>query len=249
MIIHLAAAGVPVSWTIVAIYRNAYGIALDAAANWHKQSIEGGKDNPQCVIGLIGDDENGWTMKRSNLFMEYPHLERQKPDDGNWLVQTHTAPLPLSDVLAKAIADALRARLIERGYLIPRAEWEQRYPAQALTSRRFAEFSAAQDAWQTAHPDIKEPMPFDLRWAPFMQAPIGHMPPYAVGENCVYQRKPGRKWEVLEAPELSGLDDFGSQVQLLNSGWTPQEVAVLLTKEPVSVEQREEALTSPSRPR
>ncbi|MBX9793931.1 MAG: hypothetical protein K2Y02_06535 [Burkholderiaceae bacterium] len=234
MIIHLGAAGVPVSWTIIALYRDAYGVAGKAASVWHEgSSKDESHDSPQCIIELTGNDEAGWRFNRGDLWMSPRHLRRQSPDDGRWLVQHHTAPVPLSAPLAEAITAALRAKLVEFGYLIPRADWERRYPAQVMIGRRFGDFEAAHDAWRKANPDADVRMPFEPRWTPFMEAPKGYEFPFGMTETHVRTRGPDGAWERFDPPELVGIDDVGAKMRLLNSGWTPAEVAILLADEPV----------------
>lgn len=251
MIFHLYASGVPVTWCIAALYRDDYGIAHAAAAAWYgtREPKPGRRDDePQCIVELAGDDERGWRVMRSDLWMDDDRRRSQSPDDGKHLVQLHTAAVPLSEKLGAAITEALRAKLIEFGYLIPRGEWQRRYPAQAMMGRRFAEFFEAERA---ARANRKE-LPFDLKWAPYMDIPEGTHFPYSTGHlmpdgsleehdkggTPVVVTRPDDKalWTLYEHPSLPAFatrDDAQAAMRLLNSGWTPEEVAVLLTEEPV----------------
>lgn len=251
MIFHLYAAGVPVSWCIAALYRDDYGIAHSAAAAWYgmrepKSSRRG--DDPQCIIELSGNDDRGWSVVRSDLWMDEAHRQRQTPEDGKHLIQLHTAALPLSEKLGEAITEALRARLVDFGYLIPRDEWRRRYPAQAMMSARFAEFFEAERNARTK----REELPFEPKWAPFMEIPADTHFPYSTGHlmpngsleefdkggaPVVVTRPDDRSpWALYQHPSLpafSTKDETQAAMRLLNSGWTPEEVAVLLTGEPV----------------
>jgi hypothetical protein len=253
MIIHLSASGVPITWTITALYRGSYGIAHTAAETWYRRSVEtrDGRphDSPQFLLELDGDDEKGWTEKRAELWFGDHHLRMQKPDDGKWLVQTHTAPLPLSYVLSTAITEGLRRWLVGHGYLISRGQWMRRYPGQAMMAARFSEFNAAADAARDAGVDL----PYERKWAPFMETPKGTHFPFSTGfvtpdgrleehemggyTPVVVTRPDDRAaWERFEdaaLPSFATANDAKAAMRLLNSGWTPAEVAVLLADEPV----------------
>jgi len=61
----------------------------------------------------------------------------QEPDDCSWLCQFQGFPLAIPEQAKQVVTEELRRRLIDVGFLIPRAEWETRYPEQADLSRQF----------------------------------------------------------------------------------------------------------------
>lgn len=232
MIAHLSAAGVPVSWTITALYGSAFGVALCSARTWHRDD-DTDNDAPQFVVEMTDGGDAGWKVVRTELLMDARHLSRQQPDDPAWLVQDHTAPVELPAALTAAIATALRTALVDFGYLIPRADWVRRYPASALTSKRFAEFAAA----DRAASDAGVPIPYEPRWSPFMEPETHERPPYGIGKDgdivAIARNGVARAADRHDLAHIGDAAGRASAVRLLNSGWTPAEIAVLLTDEPV----------------
>ena len=134
---HFGAAGHPVSWILHGVYGTAYGVALAAARTWHARMLEERqiKTPPggQFVIAVNGD-----SVVRSDLLFEADYFCRhQEPDDCSWLCQFQGFPLAIPEQAKQVVTDELRRRLIDIGFLIPRAEWEARYPQQADLSRQF----------------------------------------------------------------------------------------------------------------
>lgn len=252
MIVHLSAAGVPVSWTIVALYRGSYGIACNSARTWHERSLaeDRHRDTPQFVVELKENGDGTWNEMRAELWMDEANLKRQSPDDRQAMVQEQTAPVPLPDTLIEAISTALKRHLTGFGYLIPRDAWHRRYPAQALIAKRFADFNEAAGAARAAGRDLA----FDTRWIMFMEAPEDTHLPYSVGfvtpagaleehdmggSRPVVVMRPDERslWTRFDHPALPPLataDDARSAMRLLNSGWTPEEVRILLGDEPLT---------------
>ena len=233
MILHLQAAGVPVSWSITALYKDSYGVAHAAAKHWYdcmSADPDGEHDSPQYVCDVVGDDQKGYTIKRDDLFMGRRHLVRQVPDDSSWLVQAQTSPVPLSITLLDVLTEALRAKLVAFGYLLPRAEWMRRYPADVMVAKRFAEFNAAYDAHCRADP--KADIPFELKWAPFMERPHGFVFPFDVAAQPTGWAVTDRGSPMLDF-ELTAEDEARIRMRLLNSGWSPDEVKILLSAQPV----------------
>lgn len=241
MILHLSAAGVPVSWAVTAVYGTSYGIAHAAATTWFERSREPSRssridDQPQFVVEVEPVGENGWSVKRSHLMMDASRLARPSHDEHRRLVQWGTGPaVPFAAVLKGVVEAALKAALVEFGWMLPRAEWERRNPVGALTSRRFAEFGAAADAALAAGIELA----FERRWTPFMETPDDfHLPWSATPEGSPPGLRCRRVPESFAAPwshpslgpDVIRTDkDAEDAARLLNSGWTPEEVAVLLT--------------------
>lgn len=136
-IFHFGAAGHPVSWVLYATYGSAYGVALAAARTWYDRMIATTRtETPpggQFVIQVRDD-----TIVRSDLLFDADYFRRhQEPDDASWLCQFHAFPLTIPDPVKHVVTEGLRQRLIDIGFLIPRAEWERRYPDQAELLRQF----------------------------------------------------------------------------------------------------------------
>lgn len=253
MIIHLGTSGVPIVWSIVALYRDSYGMARSAAEGWYGRSLETEdgltRDCPQFIVELGGDDEKGWTEKRAELWLGDHHLRKQKPDDGKWLVQMHTAPVALSDALGEAITGSLRRWLVGHGYLITRDQWQRRYPGQKMLAARFAEFTEAAEAARKAGLELA----YDRKWAPFMETPKGTHFPFSVGfvtsdgrleehdaggsvPTLVTRADDKAAWERFtdaDLPSFHTKEEASFAMRLLNCAWTPAETAVLLVSEPI----------------
>ncbi len=190
MILHLQAAGVPTSWSIVAIYRNCYGIALSSARAWMEREeadrrarptmATHEKPTPHLVVEVEKVDD-AWTLKRKDLMMSERYLRQQEHDERTELFQPQSSPFPLEDDLAAFLNDAIRTILIEFEYLIPRMEWAKRYPGQRIIADHFKAFFAADRAHRNS--GVEGDMPFELRWAQFMPAPDGFVWPFDVAAD------------------------------------------------------------------
>ena len=161
MIFHLAAAGTPTSWFITAIYSKSYGVACCSAETWYNTMLEDKvndfstypdrqPDSPQFVIELeqVDHSEPGedldvsdyhWKVVRSHLLMNTKYYKtHQQYDRSSYLIQHQaTSPFPLEESLIAALTNALREKLVEVNYFIPRKEWEQKYPEQVEYIRQF----------------------------------------------------------------------------------------------------------------
>lgn len=221
-IYHLDACGVPVSWSLTAVYAGSYGVAIHAAASWHEKH-----DSPQFVIEI----ENG-AVKRSQLFMK-PQPIQHRESDKLFLQGFRRPHLALPDGDEEIIDKALHAALVEVGFLIPDDLWDRMYPAQKLISDRFREFNAAYDAKPEG-----EKLAFDERWIMMMEKPDDHVLPFTVkGKGNGYALVPqrdnvvdpsgGRIW-----PEI---EDAKNYARHLNSGWSWEETLVLMTPEPRTI--------------
>lgn len=223
MILHYSAAGVPIGWSLTAIYRDKYGIARFAADGWRS------KGDAQALVEIDGEH-----IRRTELFWPagFDPGTRQEPSDRLFFQHFADQYHQTEPVLALA-EQGIRQMLVNAGYLIPREQWRARYPAQALISDRFAAFRAACDE---ARADGRE-VSFEPRWAPFMDVPDGWTPPYDVSA-CpegyrIDVRNPfttdpsnGFTW----ALHSEAMD----AARLLNSGWTWDETRILLTEEPTA---------------
>lgn len=139
IIFHFGAAGHPVSWTLYAVYGSAYGVALAAARTWHDRMLASPRtETPpggQFVIHLRND-----AVVRADLLFDADYFRHhQEPDDPSWLCQFHAFPLAIPETTRQAVTETLRRRLIDVGFLIPRSEWEERYPEQAALLQQFRE--------------------------------------------------------------------------------------------------------------
>ncbi|MDT7533082.1 hypothetical protein OVY48_06485 [Sphingobium sp. SA2] len=84
----------------------------------------------------------GDAVVRSDLLFDAEYFRyHQEPDYVSWLCQFHAFPLAIAENVKRIVTEELRRQLIESGFLIPRAEWEDRYPAQAELLRQFREMS------------------------------------------------------------------------------------------------------------
>lgn len=238
MTFHLSAAGTPISWSLVAVYGSSYGIAHNAAESWYARSIkdtgDGAQDTPQFICEL---NANG--VVRQHLWFGAHHLRHQSPDDSNWLVQTHTFPLSIPVEIKQILVQTLRTTLIEKGYLVPRVQWEQRYPAQHLISQRFAEFSAAHRAHRESDADADGDMPFDPRWTMMMERPDDYRPttefdiePAAHGQAYVVAITATTRQRL---GDLCDRETARNHARLLNSGWSTEEVEILMREEPINL--------------
>jgi len=240
MILHLQAAGVPTSWSIVAIYRSYYGVAHHSARAWmeHEEAdrqnrpmrtrVPHEKPTPHLVIE-IEKDCDAWSLKRHDLMMSERYLRRQEHDERTELVQQQSSPFPLEDGLAAFVNDTVRTILIGFGYLIPRAEWAERYPGQRIIADHFKAFFAADRAHRAS--GAEGDMPFELRWGQFMEAPDGFVWPFDV-------RADGDGWIVMRDGEPFGSlrstdrDEAETMMRLLNGGYLPEDLPALLEDRP-----------------
>lgn len=153
-VFHLGAAGHPVSWHTYSVYAGWYGIAHRAAQACYDASLANNAENFYKVPDIepasgqyIIQIEKG-VIKRDELFFPAEYYQtRQSPDDCGWLVQFHTFPMAIPPLIQALVIERLRDRLTEAGFLIPRAEWEERYPEEASFNAQFhAELAAAREA-------------------------------------------------------------------------------------------------------
>lgn len=248
MIFHLQSAGVPISWTIVAVYKGSYGIALHAAKSWQGVEAKDRETGPEQLrrdpvsphyVVELKEKDGAWIVERENLLMDQAFLNRQAHDERNWLIQFGSSPLPISEDLQAALIAALSSKLKEFGYLISREEWERRYPAQKLVSDHFKAFSAAHKAFRDANDD-EAAFPFELRFAPYMEAPKGFVFPYGVMQRWDGQTQSHTDWLVtkdgISIDELQPADEeqANTMMRLLNSGYRLEDIPVLLASEPVA---------------
>lgn len=136
---HFGAAGHPISWILHAVYGSSYGIASAAARGWHERMLAAPRRDTETPPGgqFIVELKKGM-VARSDLFFDVDYFrQHQEPDDVSWLCQFQSFPLDIPDPIKTTVTEALRARLIEAGFLIPRAEWAVRYPEQAEILRQF----------------------------------------------------------------------------------------------------------------
>ena len=134
---HFGAAGHPVSWILHAAYGSHYGVALAAAHTWHERMIASARNGTpaggQFVIAVKDD-----AVVRTDLIFDADHFRRhQEPDDCSWLCQCQSFPLAIPETVKQTVTEALRRELVDVGFLIPRAQWEERYPEQAEMLRQF----------------------------------------------------------------------------------------------------------------
>lgn len=137
---HFGAAGHPVSWGLHAVYGSHYGVALAAAREWYGRQLATAvryeSETPpggQFVIELKNE-----SVVRADLLFDAAYFrDHQEPDDISWLCQFHAFPLEIPESIKDVVTKALRRHLIDVGFLIPRAEWETRYPDQAEYLRQF----------------------------------------------------------------------------------------------------------------
>lgn len=240
MILHLVAAGVPTSWSIVAIYNTFYGIARHSARAWteHEEADRETrpmrmrstheKPMPHLVIEIVKVDD-AWTLKRHDLIMSERHLRQQEHDERTEMFHPQSSPFPLEDGLTAFLNNAIRTILVDFGYLIPRSEWEERYPGQRIIANHFKAFFAAQRAHHASSADGD--MPFELRWSQFIPAPEGFVWPFDI-------RTDGDGWIVTRDGEPFGSlrshdeDEARAMMRLLNSGYRAEDLPALMADVP-----------------
>src|SRR3546814_15484640 len=61
------------------------------------------------------------------------------------LVQWNVTSIPVEDHLKAIVEDTPWGKLQEIGFIIPRAEWEQKYPEQVEIERQFKEMFASKN--------------------------------------------------------------------------------------------------------
>lgn len=220
MIYHLSVSGTPVSWSITAVYCSSYGIARAAAETWHEK-----QNTSQIVIEI----KNG-EVERKDIF--WTDEDRQTNDDFPIHLNTFRG-LSLDEKEIETLQAALKDILVEVGYLIPREEWERRYPASHLVSKRFAEFNAACNALDR---EAGERLAFEEKWIPFMEVPDNFIAAYKVSpDGKGYGIEPQREGlhDPTDGRNWREITDAEAACRLLNSGRNWEETKVLLTPEPV----------------
>jgi hypothetical protein len=151
---HFGAAGHPVSWILHAAYGSHYGVALAAAHTWHERMIASARNGTppggQFVIEVKND-----AVARTDLIFDADYFrQHQEPEDCIWLCQFQSYPLAIPEIVKRTVTEALRRELVDVGFLIPRAEWEERYPEQAEMLRQFRE--AMQNRFGPPHDNGKD---------------------------------------------------------------------------------------------
>lgn len=121
---HLQAGGYPSTWTVVAIYRDAYGIAFNAAKSWYARDENLSDIRSQFVIQI-----NNGRIYRSDLFLDEHHFaDRQTHDRPAMLVQWHSSPCELPPDHQTLVEQELRQALFHANFMIPYEQWAQKYP-------------------------------------------------------------------------------------------------------------------------
>lgn len=219
MIYHISVSGTPISWSIVAIYERSAGIASHSARAWHETT-----STSQCLIqikhGIARSIEMFWSSD-----------DKQSPDDSTLFLSGFKDIISEED--REKLIQVLRECLINKEYLIPRKEWEMRYPASKLISDRFREFSEAYNALDR---EAGEELVFEDKWVMFMELPKGFIPAYkVVGQGKGYVIAPEREGyeDSTNGREWREVSDAEAACRLLNSGWNWEETQILLTPEPV----------------
>ena len=233
MIFHLSAGGYPCTWTICAVYKDSLGVAIAAADCWYDRTFEAaagsGKehDAPQAVIEMIEKD-GAPEVGRTHLRMGTHHLRSQMHDQRGHLIQMGSAPFAVSDETAVALTQALGGMLVAFGFMIPKDEWERRYPSKVMISARFAEFQEAHDARGAD-------LAYEPKWSMFMPTPAGTVFPHELEET-----EDGTWWVTRHGERAADLhrfagteDDAAAAMRMLNSGWSVEEVVIHMTPEPV----------------
>lgn len=154
---HLSTAGYPITFGFTALYGSSYGICGNAARSWFEQSVEADKEllkaqserpgyeppsEPRAfgAAQFICRIEKGVvTDARLYIDTDYFQAHQHHDDSRSFLVQWHVNPVPVKKDLKALVEEALWAKLQEIGFIIPRAEWEEKYPEQAEMSRQFRE--------------------------------------------------------------------------------------------------------------
>lgn len=220
MIYHLSTSGTPISWSITAVYERSLGIARAAAKAWFESS-----ETPQAIIRI----EDG---KAECLEMFWMERDQQQPSDHGMIVSG------FNDIVDKQtrkhLESVLRKDFVERGWMIPRAEWARRYPASKLMSDRFKEFNAAYDEHKKKGA-TKEDF-FEDRWIMFMDRPEGYILPYDIDEReNGFGIKPVRVGgtDPTDGHVWPDIEDAKWACRNLNSGFDWQECQILMTPEPV----------------
>jgi len=237
MIFHLMSAGMPITWTVVAVYGRCYGIAIEAARAWSEAQAKnhgespyaraaGAAALPEAHFVIEVDDRTGaWTTIRQNLTMSPRYLKRREHDERPWLLQDQTSPFPIEPSLKAALAGALHGALVEFGYLIPRSEWEIAHPAQKIIADRFRTFREAEKAHRAS--GAEGPMPFELRWAQFMERPEGFAWPFeAMRVDDTWTVTMGGRRLARFSP--TDEEEATSIARILNSGYRPEDVDILM---------------------
>lgn len=220
MIYHLTASGTPISWSIVAIYERSLGIARAAAQAWFEIS-----ETPQAIIRIEGG-------KAECLEMFWIDRDQQQPSDHGMIVSGFH---DIADKQTRTqIESLLRGDFVERGWMIPRTDWERRYPASKLMSDRFKEFNAAYDEHKKKGATEEEF--FEDRWIMFMDRPEGHVLPYDIDKrDNGFGIKPVRDGETdpTGGHVWPDIEDAKWVCRNLNSGFNWEECQILMTPEPV----------------
>jgi len=214
-------AGVPTSWSVVALYRKAYGVALFAARGWKEQS-----DIAQAIIEI----EDG-VIRRSELLWKHEYGRIQSTDREEIILQTGSE-YHLDKDIEKLVARHMAEQLREVGYLIPREEWEQRFPASALISKRWAEWHEACDAVGAKN------LAWKPRWSMMMPTPEDWQPSFILTEDRLGVKPAdatavdptgGYRWDDVRTAE--------NAMRHMNSEWSFEETLILLQEEPVEQDQ------------
>lgn len=131
--LHLAAGGYPSTWNVVAVYKAAYGIALNSARSWYDRHPHNKHIGSQFVVQIKAGE-----IIRSALFIDTEHfITRQFHDRPAMLIQWHGSPLPLSIEQEQLAEKALREQLTNAGFMIPYDQWAVDYPEDVEIAQKF----------------------------------------------------------------------------------------------------------------
>ncbi|WP_421121715.1 hypothetical protein [Sphingobium yanoikuyae] len=112
-------------------------MALAAARTWHQRMIASARNGTPPGGQFVIEVKNDAVVRTDLIFDAYYFRQHQEPDDSSWLCQFQSFPLAIPETVKQIVTEALRHTLVDVGFLIPRAEWEERYPEQAEMLRQF----------------------------------------------------------------------------------------------------------------
>lgn len=229
MIFHLSAAGTPANWNVTAVYKDCLGIATAAADCWYNKQPEKHKTTPQCVI-QIKDGE----CKHNRIWIHGSQMMKQRPLPEKHFINFGTSPFEVPEEIQDIVFKSLKSILFNRGYFISQLEWEIRYPGAHLFNQRFIEFNNACDEWKTS--GSEGPMPYDPKWAPFMEKPEAYPYQYAsmnLSQDgwVICERVTDTQFRHIESPVSKDIAE--NRCLLYNSGWDKDQVDILMREEPI----------------
>lgn len=220
-VFHLSPAGVPISWSVDAMYNGRYGIAHLAAESWYQKH-----GSMQMVLEI----DRG-VVKRSELFFRPEHVERQQYDR-DIILQGDTF-FGLDEAMVALVVECVSQKMRDVGCFISMAEWELRYPASKLMRDRWNDWHDAVRAAEEAGRRLE----WEPRWSMMMEAPDDWTPTFRVTEDGlgvepiaegVDDPTDGHRWD--------DADTASNAMRSMNSGWTFEQTLVLMQPEPVEPE-------------